>query len=63
MNTNKAQKIKKIRKLIPGTFCKCPHCDIDNEYCKKYKKIKDGIFGIGDYTWENYCLKNGGCDK
>ena len=63
MNTNKNQKLKKVRILVPGTFCKCPYCDIDNEYCKKYKKIKDGIFGIGDYTWENYCLKNGGCDK
>ncbi len=65
MKNKKIEQVQKTGtfKLIPGTFCKCYYCDVDNKYCKKYKKIKDGIGGIGDYTWENYCLKDGGCDK
>ena len=61
-NQNQMQE-ERTYMLIPGKFSKCYYCDIDNQYCTKYKKIKDGFFGIGDYTWENYCLKNGGCDR
>lgn len=50
-------------KLVPGTFSKCYYCDVDNELCKKYNITLHGWNGIGEWTWENYCLKNGGCDR
>ena len=52
-----------IPTLIPGTFSICPYCDEYNELCTKYDQPKNGWNEIGDWTWENYCLKNGGCDR
>ena len=52
-----------IVKLVPGTFSKCYYCDVDNLICRKYNQPKNGWNEIGDWTWENYCLKNGGCDR
>ena len=49
--------------LIPGSFSLCYYCDVDNELCRKYNIPKKGWNEIGDWTWENYCLKNGGCDR
>lgn len=63
-NTNKKKTAAKTITLIPGRFCKCYYCDIDNNYCKKYDISRYGVVGgIGEYTWENYCLKDGGCDR
>lgn len=50
-------------KLLPGTLSKCYYCDVDNELCKKYNIPLHGWNEIGDWTWENFCLKNGGCDR
>lgn len=51
-------------RLIPGSFAKCAHCDEENNRCKKYDLPRYGLVNyIGEYTWENYCLKNGGCDR
>ena len=52
-----------VVRLIPGSFSKCYYCDVDNLLCTKYNITKDGWNGIGDWTWENYCLKSGGCDR
>ena len=57
----KTEKKDEVRKLIPGTFGKCYYCDVDNEYCTKYKIVRYN--GITEYTWATYCLGNGGCDK
>ncbi len=62
--TTVATEEKKVILLIPGAFSKCYYCDVDNELCKKYNLPKHGFINeIGDWTWENYCLKNGGCDR
>lgn len=51
-------------KLVPGAFSKCVYCDEYNNLCTKYDLPRYGyIRYIGEYTWENYCLKNGDCDK
>ena len=55
---------KAKHKLIPGSFSKCYYCDVDNNLCTKYNLPRYGnVNYIGEYTWENYCLKNGGCDR
>ncbi len=57
--TNRKKAIP-VGKLIPGKLCKCYYCDVDNNCCKKYEKTK---WDLGEYTWENYCLKDGGCNR
>lgn len=53
-----------VVKLVPGSFSKCYYCDVDNNLCTKYNLSRYGYINyIGEYTWENYCLKNGGCDR
>lgn len=52
-----------IPTLIPGTFSLCYYCDVDNDLCRKYNQPHIGWNEIGDWTWENYCLRNGGCDR
>ena len=53
-----------IKHLIHGSFSKCYYCDVDNDLCRKYNISRYGYVNyIGEYTWENYCLKNGGCDR
>ena len=47
---NMKEKSAELVRLIPGSFAKCAYCDGVVNY-------------IGEYTWENYCLKNGGCDR
>ena len=50
--------------LIPGTFAICPYCDVSNDLCRKYDLPRYGtVRYIGEWTWENYCLKTGGCDR
>lgn len=61
--TNELKNEKKVVKLIAGTFSKCYYCDVDNQLCRKYNQPKNGWNEIGDWTWENYCLKDGGCDR
>ena len=63
INQNQKTEEKKVIHLIPGSFSKCYYCDVENEICKKYNQPKNGWNEIGDWTWENYCLKNGGCDR
>ena len=48
-----------------GTCNLCPHCDIARERCRKYDIPRQGglINEIGNWTWENYCLHGGGCDR
>ena len=48
---------------VPGTFSICYYCDMSNELCTKYNQPKNGWNEIGDWTWENYCMRNGGCDR
>ena len=61
-NTN--QKATPVVKLVPGSFSKCYYCDVANDLCTKYNLSRYGYINyIGEYTWENYCLKNGGCDR
>lgn len=49
--------------LIPGAFSLCYYVDVDNQLCRKYNQPKNGWNEIGDWTWENYCLRSGGCDR
>ena len=63
-NTNEIRNEQpKLPILVPGTFSICGYCDEDNELCTKYDQPKNGWNEIGDWTWENYCLRNGGCDR
>lgn len=62
--TDEMQKVENIvPTLIPGTFSLCYYVDVDNQLCRKYNQPKTGWNEIGDWTWENYCLRNGGCDR
>ena len=65
MKDTSTKKMNEKVRLVPGTFSICPHCDLVNERCRKYNIPKQGgiINEIGDWTWENYCLVNGGCDS
>lgn len=64
MNTEIQNNTRNITiKLIPGVFSKCYYCDVDNLICRKYNQPKNGWNEIGDWTWENFCLQNGGCDR
>ena len=63
-NENKNKKELAVVKLVPGSFSKCYYCDVANDLCTKYNLSRYGYVNyIGEYTWENYCLKNGGCDR
>lgn len=63
-NTPETKKELTVVKLVPGSFSKCYYCDVDNDLCTKYDLPRYGyVRYIGEYTWENYCLKNGGCDR
>lgn len=58
------QKGTEAVRLIPGSFAKCSYCDEYNNLCTKYDIPRYGVVNyIGEYTWENYCLRNGGCDR
>ena len=64
LNKKTAKKENEVKHLIPGSFSKCYYCDVDNDLCRKYNISRYGFVNyIGEYTWENYCLKNGGCDR
>ncbi len=69
MNNNEQRTQKndapvKVIRLVPGVFSKCSYCDEDNNLCRKYDLPRYGTINyIGEYTWENYCMKNGGCDR
>ena len=65
-NANETKNTKELTvvKLVPGSFSKCYYCDVANDLCTKYNLSRYGYINyIGEYTWENYCLKNGGCDR
>lgn len=57
---NETKTTKATVKLVPGKFSKCYYCDVDNNLCTKYNQTR---WSIGEWTWENYCLKYGGCDR
>lgn len=66
MNNNQIQfesDEKRVVKLVPGAFSLCPYCDEINQMCRKFNIPRTGWGEIGEYTWQNYCLYNGGCDR